>query len=342
MELPGVGLGTLGLNESCEESVAVYSGAGIGGTLIDTAEHYGNLKLVGAGLSRAAADGAKPFLVLKISGLPVGEYATVRARVEKMLGELGVEKGGLLLMHWPGLVLDFDPTDMSPLEDSAAFQGKVTSFEDFCDNIAAAWANMLQLKADGLVDEIGTSNFYQFHLEELKKRCDGAVPYANEIFIDPTNQENEFVAAMQADGIRVLAYRALAYRSFAMVEDVVARLGEGVSKQSVVLAWLLKRGIWPLVKCRGSHIDDNVNGSFKLQSQLTDEDMEAFKKFDTGLTKFSSEWFAKFWRFHNEAKGVSEDDVQMLVGMGVDEAKARECLEKCGGNLDAAMESAFS
>ena len=57
--------------------------------------------------------------------------------------------------------------------------------------------------------------------------------------------------------------------------------------------------------------------------------------------KSTSEWFAKIWGSHNET-GVSEDDVQMLMSMGVEEAKARSSLEEAGGNLDLAMEKAFS
>ena len=49
----------------------------------------------------------------------------------------------------------------------------------------------------------------------------------------------------------------------------------------------------------------------------------------------------QIWRNHRSS-GVSEEDVQELVGIGIDEAKARACLEKCGGNIDAAMDAAFS
>ena len=48
------------------------------------------------------------------------------------------------------------------------------------------------------------------------------------------------------------------------------------------------------------------------------------------------------WSTHNQGTAVSEEDVMMLVAMGVDEAKARASLEASGGNLDIAMESAFA
>ena len=188
---------------------------------------------------------------------------------------------------------------------------------------------------------VGTSNFYSHHLEELAAQCGGAVPYANELFIDSGNQEVEFVAQLQASGVRVLAYRPVIYKPF---NDPVCRIAErlGVSGQSVVLGWLLRRGIWPLVKCRGAHIAENIHESQRVKDQLTDCDMAAIREADVGL-KFSAEWFAKIWKMHNQAAGgISEDDVMMLVGIGIEDAKARQCLEACGGNVDAAMDMAFS
>lgn len=254
-----------------------------------------------------------------------------------MLGQLGVSKVDLCLMHWPGLC-SWDTTDSEPLASPAAFQGKASSWIEFCGNIAPAWANMLQLKADDLVGQVGTSNFYEHHLDELAKQCSG-VPFANEVFIDTSNQEAAFVDEMHKRSIRVLAYRPVIYKPFPdAVQKVAARLG--VSAQTTVLAWLLKRGIYPLVKCRGAHVIENFTSPAELQAKLSEDDLVELATAEVGL-RLSAEWFAKTWKFHNET-GVSEEDVQMLVGLGVEEAKARACLEKCGGNVDAAMDAAFS
>jgi NACalpha-BTF3-like transcription factor len=110
----------------------------------------------------------------------------------------------------------------------------------------------------------------------------------------------------------------------------------------VVLGWLLRRGIYPLVKCRGAHIAENMSRAAEVSSLITDEELEAFKSADVGM-KFSAEWFAKMWRSHNEEQGaVSEEDVQMLMSMGVEEEKARKALADRGGNVDAAMDAVFA
>ena len=328
-----VGFGTMLLKESCEAAVSSALEHGI--RIIDTGEHYENLELVGKGLAK---NREFAFVVTKLSGLPSGDYEAVKTRMQAMLTKLGIEVAPLCLIHWPGLCT-WDVTDSSPLESPEAFAEKqTTSWEGFKAHIASAWANMSRLKEDRLVSEIGTSNFYPHHLAELALQCDGAKPYANEIFIDATNQEVEFVAEMHSRGIKVLAYRPVRYPFPESVETLAAR--HGVSKQTVVFAWLCGRGIFPLVKCRGEHIEENVQAPKELQAKLTPEDMAEIGAAEVGIRK-GSEWFAKIWSAHNET-GPNEEDIAQLVMFGVDEARAREVLEKCSGNMELAMDMAFS
>lgn len=319
------------LKESCEQAIIDALSQGV--TIIDTGEHYDNLAFVGSGLAKSGAENA--FIVTKLSGLPSGPYSDVKARMQDMLGKLGVEKVQLCLIHWPG-ICSWDVTDFSPLETPESFADKATSWEDFKNHIAEAWANMSKLKKDGLAAEIGTSNFYRHHLEELAMQCDGARPFSNEIFIDATNQEQEFVSYMHSNGIKVLAYRPVRYPFPEAIENVAK--SHSISKQIVVLAWLVQRGIFPLVKSRGDHIKENVEAPQALK--LTPEDLNEIGAAEVGIRK-GSEWFAKIWSCHNET-GPNEEDVAQLVMLGVDEDKAREVLFKCNGNIELAMDMAFS
>ena len=105
MQTPCVGRGTLGLKESCETAVGTAVAAGC--ELVDTGEHYGNLEKIGAAL-KAAENEHRPFIILKLSGLPTGAYEQVRQRVRSMLDKLGIERAGACLMHWPALCADQD------------------------------------------------------------------------------------------------------------------------------------------------------------------------------------------------------------------------------------------
>lgn len=336
MDQPAVGLGTLGLKESAE--AAIGKATELECALIDTGEHYGNLELVGQALEKAAK---RPFVIVKLSGMPIGEYDVIKERMSAMLRQLGIDQADLCLMHWPG-ACTWDPADMTPLTSPGDFEGKASSWEEFCAMIGPAWSNMLQLKIDGLCKEIGTSNFYAHHLEELTRACSGATPFANEIFIDVTNPETEFVEAMRKQGTRILAYRPIAYKPHPdQVKAIAERIGSGTSPQSVILAWLLRRGIFPLVKCRGDHVAENLTVPASLKDKITDADLEALRTCEVDM-RFSAEWFAKIWKAHNKAAAFSEEDVQMLTGMGVDEAKARAVLEKSGGNMELAMDMAFA
>ena len=60
-------------------------------------------------LTALAKSEKKPFLITKLSGLPVGDYEAVKARVVAMLTKLGVDRADLCLIHWPGLC-SWDPT----------------------------------------------------------------------------------------------------------------------------------------------------------------------------------------------------------------------------------------
>lgn len=335
MDEARVGFGTMMLKESCEQ--AVSDALSLGVKIIDTGEHYGNLDLVGKGLAKH--DGGDAFVVTKLSGLPSGEYEPVKVRMQAMLSQLGIEKASLCLIHWPGLC-GWDVTDATPLEEPSGFEAAkgYTSWDEFKANIASAWANMRRLKEEGLVKEIGCSNFYPHHLVELAEQCDDAKPYANEIFIDATNQEQAFVTDMQSQGIKVIAYRPVRYPFPEAVGNVAER--HGVSKHTVVFAWLLARGIFPLVKCRGDHVRENVESPEALRGSLTKADLEELAGAEVGIRK-GSEWFAKIWSTHNETS-PSEEDVAQLVMFGVEESKAREVLTKCNGNMELAMDMAFA
>lgn len=152
------------LKETCEE--AVSDAVSLGVSVIDTGEHYENLSLVGKGLAKTKAEGAQPAVIAKLSGLPAGDYEEVKGRMQAMITQLGVTPS-VCLIHWPGLLGDISPTDPTPLEEASSFAD--ASFASFQENIASAWTNMVQLKEEGLVGEIGTSNFYPHHLEARNK-----------------------------------------------------------------------------------------------------------------------------------------------------------------------------
>mmetsp|Transcript_26881 Transcript_26881/g.41892 ORF Transcript_26881/g.41892 Transcript_26881/m.41892 type:complete len:173 (+) Transcript_26881:544-1062(+) len=142
---------------------------------------------------------------------------------------------------------------------------------------------MQKLKADGFARFVGVSNFYRQHIEIMKEKCcKEAIPYANEIFVDVTHQERDYVDWMKQEGINIIAYRPLAFlphmeMALEMGDGTLITLKEKAKGADIntvhqyILAWLLKRGIVPLTKTR-SHTEDNLLAASLAQTEIITKD----------------------------------------------------------------------
>jgi len=206
-------------------------------------------------------------------------------RVKSIIETLKAEYLDLLLIHWPGPIdIDFG--------GSPEAVGKKCSMEYFRANIAEAWANMLRLKTDGLVKQIGCSNFYAAHIKALKEaqRTDAVVmPYANQIYIDAAHQEQDFVAALQKMGVRVMAYRPVAFLGmYSMLKqmgisigddlEALVKLSKAQSAHQLVLAVLMRRSIHVLCKSSNEGRQKANLAAAKLAPSLSEEVLTGFAK----------------------------------------------------------------
>lgn len=246
---------------------------------IDTAELYSDTaKHVGRAITSSGVERSALFVTSKLRGMPIGAYKEVRRRVERMLKEVGLERFDLLLIHWPGpesVDLSGDPSSLTEAAPLAWFK----------ENIGEAWSNMLRLQNDGFTRHCGVSNFYTGHLEALKAACTAKpsgepgkpealpLPYANQLFIDVCHQEEELVASLLDAGIRVIAYRSLAFLPvLQMAKDMgdagyeeleeMAKEMKLASPQQLVVAWLLKRGVSVIVgSSSANHMEENLKAA---------------------------------------------------------------------------------
>lgn len=268
----------------------------------DLAEHYKTQGHVGRAIEEESVPRRELFLTSKVDGLPLGDYEQVEQRVRGMLDAVGVEQFDLLLIHYPlpgGTDLSGDPDALAPAE----------TFTWFTESIRAAWANMSRLRAEGLTREVGVSNFYTQHLdvllalieEEAADAAEGAdavavgsgdehaepplvtpglaagglAPVAvAQNFIDAAHPEHELVSACQARGIRVMAYRPLAF--LPMLDILEGGFGEALdekaaalgadSRAQLVLAWLLSRGVSPITSSASEeHMTSNIRAAGALR-----------------------------------------------------------------------------
>lgn len=252
---------------------SVYSALQAGYRHLDTAEIYATTEHVGQAIEAAINDKVVArkdlFVTSKLKGMPVGGYSKVEGRVKQLLKSLKLKQVDLLLMHWPG------PESIDLANQSPEDVGKAASFEWFKKNIQEAWANMVSLRQAGYAKHIGTSNFYQQHIEAL---CMEGVekPFANQIFLDLCHQETDFVKRLQGLDIQIMAYRPLAFCGvYSMIEDVSKSLTELVestencsSVQQLVLSALVAKGICVVSSSTDNqHLKDNLR-TVKVEPRL--------------------------------------------------------------------------
>ena len=193
-----------------EETVADALAAGY--RHVDTAVAYGNEEEVGRGLARSGVDRDEVWVTTKV-WMHDFAPARLRASAEASLKRLGIDRIGLLLLHWP-------PEDSSEL--------------------APALEELVRLRADGLIRELGVSNFPAYMLRE-------ALAVTPEVFADQVEyhaklSQHELLEVADAEDLLIEAYAPLGGSAGDMVSEPVlkeiAAAHSGATPAQVALAWL--------------------------------------------------------------------------------------------------------
>ena len=235
-----LGLGTWqNKGENCRKSVK--HALKIGYKHIDTAQAYENEEYVGAGIEDSSVDRDEIFLASKvwISNLKPEE---VISSTEKSLEKLGADYVDLMYVHWP----------------SGEYSGEETL------------EALQELKQQGLIENIGISNFEVPQIEEALKHVD---VYANQIEMHPLLPQEEIREFCEENGVEVIAYSPLARGEVFNIREIqeVAEK-HGVSEAQVSLAWVMEKGVTPIPKASTEdHIEDNLEAR---ELELDEEDVE--------------------------------------------------------------------
>nr|WP_210423484.1 aldo/keto reductase [Halorussus marinus] len=249
--MPRLGLGTWQNTEGdqCAESVRTALEAGY--RHIDTAQAYDNEESVGEGIAAADVDREDVFLATKIWTSNLA-HDDVLSTAEESLDKLGVDYVDLLYVHWPAN--EYDP------------EGTLSAFD--------------QLYEEGLIENVGVSNFEPRHLDEAREILDAPV-FANQVEMHPLLPQDELVEYGREHDINLVAYSPLARGEVfdvPEIQDVAEK--HDASPAQVSLAWLLQRdGVAAIPKATSEeHILDNW-GARDLD--LDDEDVAKIESIDT-------------------------------------------------------------
>lgn len=286
-QMPLCGFGSFQIKgEECTAAVTCALESGY--RLIDTARIYRNEKEVGQALKRMEQEGVvreEVFITSKVAPTEQGEEEAYTA-ICTSLSELGLEYIDLVLIHWPG-------KSKTPVQSEKNRQAR-----------RASWRALIRAKREGLVRDIGVSNFLRRHLEDpcfyggpedqipsqvLEAGGGGDVPAeewrcspaVNQFECHPLLSQIELREYCKRRGIQVQAYSSLGQcdprlMDSPVLEQVCAEVG--ASKHAVLLAWGLQQGIAVIPRSRSPA---NIRANFEaMQGGLGEKPLLSMKHMD--------------------------------------------------------------
>jgi 2,5-diketo-D-gluconate reductase A len=211
--IPQLGLGVYKVAEShAADTVRVALEAGY--RHVDTAALYRNEAGVGWGIRQAGIPRDELFVTTKVWNDSHGYDETLRA-FDESLGNLGLDRVDLYLIHWP-----------APRQD----------------RYVETWRALERIAADGRATSIGVSNFEPHHLDRLLAES-GVTPAVNQVELHPWLPQAELRAYNAAHGILTEAWSPLA-RGRILDNPVLDGLAakHGRTPAQIVLRWHLQLG----------------------------------------------------------------------------------------------------
>lgn len=249
--MPQVGLGVFKVApEQAGETVRAALDAGY--RRFDLAALYGNEEAIGKALRDSGIRRDDVFLTSKLWNDRHGRLEAALACRES-LDRLGLDRIDLYLIHWP-----------------------VPSLDRYVET----WESLLELRDDGLVASIGTSNFLPAHLDRLIAGT-GVAPMLNQVELHPTFQQADVVAHHQRLGIVTEAWSPLG-RGRVLHDPVLDQIARrhGATVAQVVLRWHVDQGRAVVPK---SVTPARIAANIDLEGiHLTCDDIAAITRLDTG------------------------------------------------------------
>jgi 2,5-diketo-D-gluconate reductase A len=205
--MPLLGFGTWQITGPAAQA-ATETALAAGYRHLDTATIYGNEREVGAGLRASGVPREEVFVTTKC---PPGEAGRAREVLEQSLEMLGIDQVDLWLIHWPGAGL--------PL-----------------------WETFLAAREDGLVRDVGVSNYSLDMLDELE-RATGVLPAVNQIKWSPLLYDAAVEQSHRDRGVVLEGYSAL--RGGTLDQPTITGIAErlGRTPAQVIVRWHLEHGV---------------------------------------------------------------------------------------------------
>ena len=267
VEVPTVAIGVFEVDPGeTEETVADALAAGY--RHVDTATAYGNEEEVGAGIKRSGVDRDEIWITTKV-WFDDFEPSRLRRSAEGSLKRLGIERIDLLLMHWP------------PQEEG---------------ELRPALEELQRLRADGLIRELGVSNFPGYMLREALEISEEV--FADQVEYHPKLSQNELRELAAEHDLLLEAYAPLGGSAGDMMgEPVLKEIAEAhdATPAQVALAWLAHQDR-VVVLPRSTDPDRRRENLAALEIDLTDEETARIDELSEQRKRAFDPSFAPDWR----------------------------------------------
>ncbi|HSK27803.1 MAG TPA: aldo/keto reductase [Jiangellales bacterium] len=208
--MPLLGFGTWQLRgDSARQAVEWALEAGY--RHLDTATMYGNEREVGAAVATSGLAREDVFVATK---LPPDRVDRPTQTLEQSLEALGLAQVDLWLVHWP---------------PGGAARPDV-------------WEAFVRARADGLVRDVGVSNYSLGQVDELTAAT-GVTPAVDQVEWSPTLHDPRFLAGCRERGVAPEGYSP--FRSGDLTDPVLGGVAEHhrVTPAQVVVRWHLQHGV---------------------------------------------------------------------------------------------------
>lgn len=254
IEMPMIGYGVYQIDPAeCERCVSDALKTGY--RMIDTAQAYHNEEGVGTAVAKSGIARDELFIVTKIWISNYG-YDRAKASIDESLRRLGTDYIDLMLLHQP-----------------------------FCDRYGAYCALEDAYKA-GKLRAIGVSNFYPDHFIDLASNVE-IPPMVNQVETHVFDQHVQPQKYMEEYGCRIMSWGPLAegrnnFFTNPVLEEIGRKYGKSVAQ--VALRWLNQRGV--IIIPKSVHVERMRQNLDIFDFTLTDDDMAAISRLDTGKSLF--------------------------------------------------------
>ena len=227
-KIPVVGFGTWQTPDGDVAEKSVIAALKAGYRHIDTAAVYKNEASVGRGIANSGVAREDIYVTTKVWNDKT-TYDETLVAIDESLAKLGLDYVDLFLIHWP---------NPAPIREIISYEKRN----------ADVWRALEAGVAAGKIKSIGVSNFRPHHIDALLKTAKIA-PVVNQLYVNPSDQQEEVVAYNKAHNILTQAYSPLGTPQVLTVPALVEIAEKhGKSPAQVALKWSLQKGYLPLPK----------------------------------------------------------------------------------------------